>query len=162
VGGEREMKRTISIALVLLLLFTSIGPVAATGRQKSLSRLDEEVKFRGTAIEYFSQIGAWGWNVSVDEIISGPSEILGHTVAAYLAALDPEQYPPGYMDPTIEPGDRVEVYGLYQGYDSVALFSSEDYYIVKTTVIEGIVYRRCPLPWDKERICPLPNGLFRE
>jgi subtilase family serine protease len=107
----------------------------------------EEIKFNGTAIEYFSLIGAWGWYVSVDEIISGPSELQDHTVKVYLASVNPDQYPPGYMDPTIEPGDKVGVYGWYQGYDIVSLFGSEDYYIKKISptpkpdlVIDPITY----------------------
>lgn len=41
---------------------------------------DQEVKFNGTAIEYFSSTGTCSWNVRVDAIVSGPSELQGHTV----------------------------------------------------------------------------------
>jgi len=91
-----------------------------------------EIKFTGTAVEHFSGIGAWGWTVRADEIISGPSELQGHTLAAYLASVNPDEYPYGYIDPNIEPEDKVEVYGLYQGEDNVALFGSKDYYIKKS------------------------------
>jgi hypothetical protein len=43
------------------------------------------------------------------------------------------------MDPNIEPGDKVEVHGLYQGYDDVALFGSEDYYIKKADECASLV-----------------------
>ncbi|CAD7769060.1 Periplasmic copper-binding protein (NosD) [Candidatus Methanoperedenaceae archaeon GB37] len=101
---------------------------------------EDEIKFRGTAIEYFERIGARGWNVNVDEVISGPSELQGRTVKVYLASVDPNQYPPGYMDPNIEPGDEVEVYGLYQGEDNVALFGSEDYYIKRIETSPKTIY----------------------
>ena len=38
------------------------------------------------------------------------------------------------MDPEIEPGDSVGVYGLYVGDDNVTLSGSEEYYITKTSV----------------------------
>ena len=88
------------------------------------------ITFIGTAIEYFEDpgIGApYGWNVSVDEIISGPapcSNWLNVTLQA--------TFPFGYMDPNITAGDPVEVYGDYcedpEGC-SVSLAGSEDYYI---------------------------------
>ena len=89
----------------------------------------EEIKFKGTAIEYFSRMGACGWTVRADEIINGPSELQGHTVSVALWSVDPDQYPPGYIDPNIEAGNKVEVYGLYVGEDGVTLSGSKDYYI---------------------------------
>lgn len=56
---------------------------------------DSEVKFVGTAIEYFELIGGVGWMVRVDEMVSGP-DISGHIVDVYLAPLDPEQYNSNY------------------------------------------------------------------
>ena len=96
-----------------------------------------EIVFTGTAIEYFSRIGAWGWTVRADEIISGPLELQGHTLTAYLASVNPDEYPYGYIDPNIEPEDKVEVYGWYQGEDNVALFGSKDYYIKRKTPINA-------------------------
>ena len=78
-----------------------------------------------------------------DEIISGPSELQGHTVWVHLAA---GPYPQGYIDPDIEPGDTVDVYGLYIGEDylamgdSVALYGSEDYYIKKTAIVAPFTF----------------------
>ena len=117
------MKRKFIVSLIIFgMVFSSINIDF-----KSV-KADTEIKFRGTAIEYFSIIGGWGWYVIVDEVISGPSGLQGHNVSVGLAPLPPDQYPPGYMDPHIEPGDKVEVYGLYQG-EGVALYGSNDYYI---------------------------------
>ena len=88
----------------------------------------QEIKFNGTAIDYFERIGAWGWNVTVDEIISGPPELQGHTVSVALWSVAD---PPGYMDYNIEPGDKVRIHGMYVGEDAVTLSGSEDYYLTK-------------------------------
>jgi hypothetical protein len=89
---------------------------------------EQEVKFIGTAIEYHEGLtmpGDWPWwKVSVDEIISGPSELKGHTV---IVLIDP-----GYMeDPNIKSGDKVKVYGKYQEVDTVWIDSSSNHYITK-------------------------------
>jgi parallel beta-helix repeat protein len=93
---------------------------------------DQEVRFNGTAIEYFSSTGSSGWNVQVDELISGPSEIIGHTVTVALWSV--AGVPSGTMDPGIEPGDRVAVYGLYMDDDYVTLSESEAYHIKKRAI----------------------------
>jgi parallel beta-helix repeat protein len=94
-----------------------------------------DITFIGTAIEYFeaSMPGApWGWNVSVDEVISGPepcSDWLNVTLQAV--------YSRGFMDQNIAAEDKVEVYGNYcedpEGC-SVSLIGSEDYYIIRLCV----------------------------
>ena len=95
---------------------------------------DQEVKFNGTAIEYFSSTGTCSWKVRVDTIISGPSGLQGHTVTVALWSGDSGEFPSGSMDPEIGPGDKVGVYGLYVDDDYVTLSGSKDYYITKTSV----------------------------
>jgi hypothetical protein len=94
---------------------------------------DQEVKFNGTAIEYFSSTGTCSWKVGVEEIVSGPSGLQGHTVTVALGSGDSGEFPSGHMDPEIEPGDKVGIYGLYVGEDYVTLSGSGDYYITKSS-----------------------------
>ncbi|MHC1572322.1 MAG: NosD domain-containing protein [Methanosarcinales archaeon] len=87
-----------------------------------------DIKFKGTITEISPpSIGAAWWNVSVDELISGPQPCSNEiTVSVFI-------YPPfGYFDPNITIGDMVEVYGNYiedQNGCSVSLNGKEDYYI---------------------------------
>jgi len=98
-----------------------------------------DITFIGTAIESFnaSMPGApWGWNVSVDEVISGSTSCNWMNVT--LQAVAP---PVGDMDKNITAGDKVEVYGNY--YEdpegcSVSLIGSEDYYIVRILCVHNI------------------------
>jgi len=98
-----------------------------------------DITFIGTAIESFnaSMPGApYGWNVSVDEVISGPapcSDWLNVTIYA--------TFPAGSMDQNITAGDKVEVYGNYSDGPegcSVSLVGSEDYYIVRILCVHNI------------------------
>ena len=95
---------------------------------------DQEVKFNGTTIEYFSSTGTRSWKVRVEKIVSGPSELQGPTVTVALWSGGSGEFPSGHMDPEIEPGDKVGVYGLYVGDDYVTLSGSEKYYITKTAI----------------------------
>jgi hypothetical protein len=95
----------------------------------------QEVKFTGTAIEYFhgGLGGRRGWRVRVDNMIFGP-QLTGYTVEVYIQSLLP---PWDYMDPEIRKGDTVEAYGLYEdsgGTHRVSLLGSEDYYLKKVTL----------------------------
>lgn len=96
-------------------------------------QVDQEVKFNGTAIEYFSSTGTCSWKVRVEKIVSGPSELQGHTVTVALWSGDSDEFPSGHMGPDIEPEDKVEVCGLYIDEDYVTLSGSKDYYITKTS-----------------------------
>ena len=69
-----------------------------------------DITFIGTAIESFnaSMLGApYGWNVSVDEVISGSTSCNWLNVTIYAT------FPAGSMDKNITAGDKVEVYGNY-------------------------------------------------
>jgi hypothetical protein len=140
----------VLVCLVLVLVVTSAVPASVfaltdnitsasdnsvRGSNDRISALqaDQEVKFNGTAIEYFSSTGTCSWKVRVDTIISGPSELQGHTVTVALWSGGSDEFPSGSMDPEIEPGGKVGVYGLYVGEDYVTLSGSGDYYITKTS-----------------------------
>ena len=115
---------------------TSASDTSARSASEMISALqaDQEVKFKGTAIEYFSSTGTYSWNVRVEKIVTGPSELQGHTVTVALWSGDSGEFPSGHMDPEIEPGDKVGVYGLYVGEDYVTLSGSGDYYLTKTSL----------------------------
>jgi hypothetical protein len=114
---------------------TSVSDTSARSANEKVSALqaDQEVKFNGTAIEYFSSTGTCSWKVRVEKIVSGPSELQCHTVTVALWSGGSGEFPSGHMDSEIEPGDKVEVYGLYVGEDYVTLSGSKDYYITKTS-----------------------------
>jgi len=130
----RRVLGTDRIFASVLILLVASGFVYAAFIHKAKANngysVPTEVKFLGTALSYFSMIGAWGWNVTVDQVINGPPELQNKIEQVYLAPLDPNLYPPGYMDPNIESGDKVAAYGLYQGDNDVALFGSSFYYVI--------------------------------
>ena len=100
-AGQRRVELSGFGELLAYCYFTVIGGPSG-----------QEIRFVGTAIEYFSLIGGWGWYVRVEDFISSIArhlalELRGQTVTVYLAAVDPEQYPLGYMDPSISSGDKV-------------------------------------------------------
>ena len=106
-----------------------------------IAQAQEEIKFVGTAIEYFKGGigGRYGWYVRVDKVIFGP-QLEGYIVEVYLRSVSP---PWGYMDPDVKPGDIVETYGLYSSEDSskiylVSLLGSENYYIKKMVFTKPI------------------------
>ena len=93
----------------------------------------EVVRIEGKAVEQFQRIGAWGWVVSVGSVLNGPDEMVGRNVSVYQTSANPEEYPPGFIDPNIVVGDRVAVYGLLEtaepdAYD-ILLVGSKQYYI---------------------------------
>ena len=138
------MKRNIWIALVLLILFVSISPVWANRPQRTLAQSNDEIKFRGTAIEYTELVGYAGWTVEVDEVIFGPP-ISGQVDVGV------QSYPPwGYMDPTIEEGDKVEAFGLYYASQNYVSLNGSDYYIVKVEENPRVKFRATALHDEEE------------
>ena len=93
----------------------------------------DEIKLEGEAIEHFERIGAWGWIVLVNSVTNGPAEMVGSNVTVYLTSANPEEYPPGYIDPSIAERDLVAVYGsldtIEPGDYDVLLVGSKEYYI---------------------------------
>jgi hypothetical protein len=112
----------LKLSLIFLALFIFISCVAA-----------EDVRVEGNAIEKFERIGAWGWTISIDKVISGPSEMEGGTATVYLTSANPDEYPPGSIDPNIVSGDRVAVYGQLETIEpeeyDILLVGSREYYI---------------------------------
>jgi hypothetical protein len=66
-----------------------------------------DITIQGTAISKFDRIGAWGWNVYVDKVVEGPTEMKDKTISIYLTSADPTVYPRGSMDSDINVGDIV-------------------------------------------------------
>jgi hypothetical protein len=97
----------------------------------------EEIKLEGEAIEHFERIGAWGWIVFVKSVTNGPAEMVGSNVSVYLTSANPEEYPPGVIDPSIAEGDHVVVYGsldtIEPGDYDVLLVGSKEYHIKPAT-----------------------------
>jgi hypothetical protein len=90
----------------------------------------KEVKFTGTATDYWVSGGQiHHWTVLVDEVIEGSQPCEDQVD---ITVYDSEFPPPwGYVDPNLNVGDRVEVYGrYYEGHCSAMhLHGSTDYYI---------------------------------
>jgi len=114
------MKLKVSFILISLLVLMNYAAA-------------EDVRLEGTAVEKFERIGAWGWVISVDYVTSGPEEMAGREISAYLTSANPDEYPPGFIDPEIVAGDHVAVYGLLKtigpGDYDILLVGSEEYYI---------------------------------
>jgi len=88
-----------------------------------------DITIQGTAISKFDRIGAWGWNVYVDNVVEGPPEMKDKTISIYLTSADPTVYPRGTMDSNINFGDIVVAYGgSASGYD-ISLTGSASYYL---------------------------------
>jgi hypothetical protein len=103
----------------------------------------EYVTFKGVALENFSLIGASGWHVKVEVVFQGPIYLEGKVVDVYLTPLPA---PRGFLDSNIEPGDIVDVSGLYEkNSNAVRLFGSVDYYMVKE-IVELISFESMPDP----------------
>jgi hypothetical protein len=59
--------------------------------------------------------------------------MIGRNISVYLTSANPEEYPPGFIDPNIVEGDRVAVYGLLEtiepGMYNILLVGSKEFYI---------------------------------
>ncbi|MGD0954764.1 MAG: hypothetical protein ABR985_20665 [Methanotrichaceae archaeon] len=69
----------------------------------------EDVKVEGVAIKDFHRIGAWGWEINVTKVISGPGVSHGKTISVYQTSANPAEYPPGYLDSNIKAGIRLKL-----------------------------------------------------
>jgi hypothetical protein len=110
-----SFKRIISIMLFTLL----VSPVV----------LAEDAKVEGIATQDFSLIGGSGWEVDIDNVISGPPTLAGTTVSIGMATVSPT-IPRGTVDTNIAVGDRVEAFGSLDA-GLIKLYGSSDYYIKK-------------------------------
>ena len=158
-------KRSVSIALALLILLGSIGLVWAHEPQECPAKYDQEIKFRGTAIERNTTGISHSWTVEVKEVIFGPS--MSGQVDVWTYWVWPCLIPPcptcdkGYEDPDIDPGDLVEVYGLYyywDGNERIDICESNEYYIqIADTICPTIDYpSESSDPINKDG-CPSPT-----
>jgi hypothetical protein len=119
------MKVELSLLILVLFSFANLG-------------IAEDVKVAGTAVQDFHRIGAWGWKVNVDNVISGPVEMQGRDVSIYLTSANPAEYPPGFLDSNIKAGDRVEAYGQLDfceagGDCAILLVGSAEYYLKRAS-----------------------------
>jgi hypothetical protein len=121
-----KMKVGLSLLIIVIFSFVTLGAA-------------EDVKVEGKAVEDFHRIGAWGWKVNVDKVISGPVELQGRQISVYLTSANPAEYPPGFLDSDIKAGDRIEVYGQMDfceagGACDILLTGSAEYYLKRATV----------------------------
>jgi len=113
-----KMRIWLAMLIVAFLCFTIYGSA-------------EDVKVEGVAVKDFHRIGAWGWEINVTAVTSGPGDSQGNTIAVYQTSANPADYPPGYLDPDIKAGDRVEAYGQQDpnvDYD-ILITGSTEYYL---------------------------------
>jgi hypothetical protein len=103
--------------------------------QYYLRKYPDEIKFIGT-VSGFGNIAAPGggprWDVKVDRLISGPKPCNNLLTVTTFQAIYPSVW--GRVDPNIQSGDRVEVFGAYSENDAadtcgVTLYGSTSYYI---------------------------------
>ena len=95
----------------------------------------EDVKVEGAAAEEYHLIGGWGWKVQVDNVIIGPSELAGTILSVgQTSARNPLK---GIIDPAINAGDRVIVYGNFNDKNFINLMGSNEFYLKKSQGAEG-------------------------
>jgi len=97
-----------------------------------------DTSFDGQALEHFQDVGAWGWIVSVGNVTKGPADMAGMNISVYMTSANPDEYPPGFIDPDIAVGDHVSVYGSLQttapGDYHVLLVGSKNYYLKRDPI----------------------------
>lgn len=93
----------------------------------------DDARFDGYAVKHFEDVGAWGWQVFVNNVTNGPNDMAGRNISVYMTSANPEEYPPGFIDPDIAVGDHVSVYGSLQSMNPgdyhVLLVGSKKYYL---------------------------------
>ena len=121
---EESKMKTYLLAIFLIIF---LGHVNA-----------EDARFEGYAVEHFQEVGAWGWLVSVINVTNGPNEMIGNNISVYMTSANPEEYPPGFIDPNIAVGDLVSVYGSLQSIEPgdyhILLVGSKEYYIKRNVL----------------------------
>jgi hypothetical protein len=128
------MKRfLITLGVVALMTGFAVGPTTSPLCKTAavVHAQEQEIRFRGTVIGIWVVWDAGGWIVDVTEVISGPA--ISGRVQVWTHSFGCDK---GYVDPDIQAGDQVEVYGLYW-YCSDCTYAnhqaevcwSDDYYI---------------------------------
>ncbi len=131
-GDSLEVRGTSYLSAGPMQCLGSVAVDEAAGDAIAPVQEDEEIRFRGTVVEYNpgTMPGApSSWIVEVEEVLSGPL-ISGQIEVTWQAVS-----PAGTVDPDIEAGDSVEVFGLYvsDGEPGVSLIGSWDYYMRKVS-----------------------------
>jgi hypothetical protein len=156
-GAKKMFKKSLILMSMVLVLLGSIAVAIVENSKTSASDhtipvvtppdvgtgLLGDITIQGTAINNFSRIGAWGWNVYVNKVVDGPAEVKNKSMSVYLTSADPAKYPRGFIDPNIRPGDRVEAYGDYSsGSSNILLTGSTNYYLKRVSMIGTPKQRR--------------------
>jgi hypothetical protein len=111
-----------AIGIALALLLTILLPTLAAGNP------DENIHCTGTVCDTWVRMGARGWEVAVEEVISGPAPCSEITVVLHISP----PFPWGQFDENIVIGDRVDVYGRYNHSEcTVYLNGDAEYHILK-------------------------------
>jgi len=148
---RRLIAKGASIELPLpskFLTAVSADKQVASPRGKSLADeaqlLLTDITFRGTAIEFVTLFDMPGqWRVSVSEVLSGPP--ISGEVSVFVDTFEPPCL--GHEDTSIEPGDTVEVRGMFHDGPVITICESNSYYIVKL-VGEEIKFRGTTVSLD--------------
>ncbi len=132
-------------------------------------RADTEMQFVGTAVEYHEAVKPGGtsyWRVQVEEVLSGPQPCTDRIKVVTFQAINIEW---GDIDPTIEPGDKVEVYGKYRKNQECNVIlatdrgTSNSYCIKKIETPAPITTTATPTRTPKsphKMICYIAAGVF--
>jgi hypothetical protein len=126
--GSKVM--VVAVAFVLAMLVTIIFVPSVTLAN------DGDIRFTGTVTDRYPEgwIGTRWWNVTVGEVISGPTPCPELVVRLIFVP------PWGYFDDDIAIGDTVEVYGSYNSTNCrVSLNGNVEYYITKIPVQEPVL-----------------------
>jgi hypothetical protein len=111
-----------AIGIALALLLTILLPGLAAGGP------DENIHCIGTVRDTWVRPGARGWEVAVDEVISGPAPCSEITVVLHISP----PFPWGQFDENLIIGDHVDVYGRYNHSQcTVYLNGDAEYHILK-------------------------------
>lgn len=120
--GSKIMVVVVALAMLVSILMPSIA----------VANSNPDIKFVGTVTDRYPEgvIGARWWNVTVEDVISGPTPCPEISVV-WIAGPPPW----GYFDDDIAIGDNVEVYGSYNSTDCrVSLNGNGEYHITKIPV----------------------------
>jgi len=125
-GGRATGSKVLVVAVAFVMLVALLSPAVTHANGGN-------IMFSGTVTDRYQEgvLGARWWNVTVGEVISGPTPC--PELAVRLISSPP--LPWGYFDEDIAIGDTVDVYGSYNSTDcSVSLNGNVEYYITKIPV----------------------------
>lgn len=144
------MKKHVRALLMIVTCFASASLVGMIQPERILARSCVEVNVTGTAVATFADPGFGtpsGWIVDVEHIII-ENTITGQPVDLQVRVGFQAYLPSGTIDPTIEPGDEVEVLGILNPHGSDPTYISlngEGCYLVRAAATKPPFHQR-PLP----------------